>query len=63
MKMNVGSIDRVARVVVGAGLVAWALVGGPLWAWIGIMPIVTGAIGYCPAYPMFGINTCSAKKE
>lgn len=62
MKVNVGNIERVVRVAVGFGLVAWALTGGPVWAWIGIVPIVTGAIGNCPAYSIFGISTCSAKK-
>ncbi|HQR51104.1 MAG TPA: DUF2892 domain-containing protein [Methylophilaceae bacterium] len=62
MKVNVGGIERVLRVAVGLGLVAWALTGGPVWAWIGVVPIVTGAIGNCPAYSIFGISTCSAKK-
>jgi Protein of unknown function (DUF2892) len=63
MKVNVGNIERVVRVAVGLGLVAWALMGGPVWAWIGVVPIVTGAIGSCPAYSIFGISTCSAKKD
>jgi hypothetical protein len=61
MKANVGSIDRILRVVVGLGLVAWALMGGPVWAWIGVVPIGTGLIGFCPAYPLLGISTCAKK--
>jgi hypothetical protein len=64
MKINVGGIDRVLRILVGLGLVAWAaLFGGPVWAWIGIIPLATGAIGFCPLYPILGMNTCPMKKE
>ncbi len=64
MKLNVGGIDRVLRIVVGLALVAWALLlGGPIWAWIGIVPLATGLIGFCPLYPMLGMNTCGAKKD
>jgi hypothetical protein len=57
MKTNVGGLDRVGRLVVGVGLVAWAVTGGPVWAWIGVVPILTGALGWCPLYIPFGINT------
>ncbi len=63
MKSNVGSIDRTLRIVVGLALVAWALMGGPVWAWIGLVPIGTGLAGFCPLYPLIGLNTCPAKKE
>jgi hypothetical protein len=62
MKLNVGGIDRVLRIAAGLGLVAWAAVGGPVWAWIGIVPLATGAIGFCPVYPLLGMNTCPMKK-
>jgi hypothetical protein len=63
MKLNVGGIDRPLRIVVGLALVAWALFGGPVWAWIGVVPLATGLIGFCPIYPILGMNTCSAKKD
>jgi hypothetical protein len=63
MKLNVGGIDRILRIVAGLALVAWALfANGPVWAWIGIVPLATGAIGFCPFYPILGMNTCPAKK-
>lgn len=62
MKTNVGGIDRILRIVVGLALVGWALTGGPLWAWIGVVPLATGAIGFCPVYPLLGMNTCPTKK-
>ena len=57
MKTNVGGIDRVVRVVVGVALVGWALTGGPVWAWIGVVPILTAALGWCPLYLPFGLST------
>jgi hypothetical protein len=63
MKLNVGGIDRILRIVVGLALVAWALMGGPVWAWIGIVPLATGLVGFCALYPLLGINTCPMKKQ
>jgi len=63
MKLNVGGIDRILRIVVGLALVGWALSGGPVWAWVGLVAIGTGAIGFCPLYPLIGLNTCSVKKD
>ena len=63
MKKNVGLIDRVARVVLGGGLIFWAVTGGPVWAWIGVVPLVTAAIGFCPAYTLLGIKTLCCKGE
>ncbi|MCX7896384.1 MAG: DUF2892 domain-containing protein [Rhodocyclaceae bacterium] len=63
MKTNVGGIDRMLRIVVGAALVIWALMGGPVWAWIGIVPLATGLIGFCPLYPLIGVNTCARDKQ
>ena len=63
MKTNVGTIDRALRIAAGLGLVAWAGVGsGPVWAWIGVVPLATGLVGWCPPYALFGMSTCSIKK-
>jgi hypothetical protein len=61
MKTNMGSVDRIVRAVAGVGLITWALMGGPVWAWIGVVPLATAAIGWCPAYVPFGISTCGKK--
>ncbi|RAI44536.1 YgaP family membrane protein [Rhodoplanes roseus] len=64
MTKNMGMMDRLVRAVVGIGLVYWALKGGgPTWAWIGVVPLLTAAIGSCPAYTIFGINTCPVAKN
>ena len=62
MKINVGTPDRIVRLAVGLGLVGWAaLGGGPAWAYVGIVPILTGAFRICPLYSLVGINTCPRK--
>lgn len=63
MKTNEGGLDRALRIIAGLGLIAWAaLFGGPVWAWIGLVPLATGSIGMCPLYSLLGINTCPTKK-
>jgi len=62
MSANVGSIDRIIRILAGLALIAWALTGGPVWAWIGVVPLATGVFKFCPAYSLIGVNTCGTKK-
>ena len=63
MKSNVGGLDRILRVVAGIALMTLAATGVVgLWGWIGIVPLLTGLIGWCPAYPLLGMNTCRMKK-
>lgn len=57
MKANVGNLDRALRLLAGAGLLAWAATGGPVWAWIGVVPLATGLVGFCPLYRVLGICT------
>ncbi|MEZ6004310.1 MAG: DUF2892 domain-containing protein [Planctomycetota bacterium] len=58
--MNEGTIDRALRVIVGAALIAMVFVGPKApWGWIGVVPLLTGLIGFCPLYKVLGINTCS----
>jgi len=61
MKANVGRVDKVLRIVAGLGLIAWALMGGPPWAWIGVVPLATGLFNFCPLYALLGINSCKAR--
>lgn len=63
MKLNVGGLDRILRIVAGLALIAWALTGGPIWAWIGVVPLGTGLVGFCPLYPLLGFSTCPMKKD
>ena len=64
MKANVGGIDRIARVVVGLVLIALAATGTVgVWGWIGVVPLLTGLIRWCPLYPLLGISSCPLKKS
>jgi hypothetical protein len=63
MKVNEHVIDRALRVIAGLvliGLAATGTVGA--WGWIGVLPLLTGLVGFCPAYAIFGMSTCSMKK-
>lgn len=63
MKLNEGTIDRTLRVTAGLVLITLAAtetVG--VWAWVGVVPFLTGALGFCPAYSIFGLSTCPMKK-
>jgi len=68
MNVNVGTIDRIVRVVLGIVLIAFALgfIGAGLpyhWlGWIGVIPLATAAMGNCPLYSVLGMSTCPAKK-
>jgi Protein of unknown function (DUF2892) len=63
MKLNVGGIDRILRIVVGLVLIALAFTGTiGLWGYIGVVPLLTGAVGFCPVYPLLGMNTCPMQK-
>ena len=63
MTKNVGGIDRTIRIVVGLALIAAAATGSVgLWGYIGLVPLFTGLMGWCPAYTLLGFNTCPMKK-
>ena len=58
MNKNVGMVDRVLRIVVGLALVALVFFGPQTpWGWIGLIPLATGLMSWCPAYTLFGWNT------
>lgn len=61
MSINEGTIDRVVRVTVGLVLIGLTLTGAiGVWGWIGIVPLVTGVIGWCPVYTLIGFRTCKS---
>jgi hypothetical protein len=62
MKTNIHPIERVVRIVVGLGLVSLAFVGpANNWFLLGLLPLATGLLGWCPPYALFGISTCPRK--
>ena len=59
MKKNIHQIERVVRVIVGAGLASLAFLGpSNYWFLLGMIPVVTGIVGWCPPYALLGISTC-----
>lgn len=66
MKKNVGGIDRILRIVLGLALLVFAFVGPEgvkMWGFIGIVPLATGLLNFCPLYSIMGLNTCPLKKD
>ena len=61
---NEGAVDRVVRIIIGAGVLSLVWIGPQTaWGWIGLIPLITGIAGTCPAYNIFGMSTRSAEKE
>ncbi len=61
---NEGVADRVIRVVIGAILLSLVFIGPQTaWGWIGLVPLITGLIGFCPLYKLLGFNTCPINKQ
>ncbi|GAA4248632.1 DUF2892 domain-containing protein [Azospirillum formosense] len=63
MPVNVGTIDRALRAIVGLVLIALVFVGPQTpWGWIGLVPLLTAVVGFCPAYTLFGVRSCPIRK-
>ena len=59
MKQNVGNVERVIRIIVGLAVISLVFIGPQSnWGWLGLVPLATGLIGWCPPYALLGINTC-----
>jgi len=59
MATNEGTLDRILRVIVGLAILSLAFVGPQTpWAYLGLVPLLTGIVGFCPAYAIFGVRTC-----
>jgi len=62
-KSNIGTTDRLLRIVLGIALIALTLTGTVgAWGWIGVVPLLTAAISSCPLYTILGMSTCQMKK-
>lgn len=62
MERNIHNVERVIRVLVGAGVTSLAFWGpSNVWFLLGLIPLATGLVGWCPPYAMLGINTCRVK--
>ena len=64
LQKNVGTVDRVVRILVGLVLIGASLLGYVgIWGWIGLIPLATGLMKVCPAYLPFGFNTCATRTQ
>ncbi len=63
MKVNVGSADKVIRIVAGVAVIGWGVYAQNWLGAIGIIPLATAAMGWCPLYTILGIKTCPMKKD
>jgi len=64
MNVNVGTIDRAVRIVLGLVLLSLVFFGPQtLWGWIGLVPLLTALAGRCPVYSLFGMRTCAARPD
>lgn len=64
MEKNLGSIDRALRIIAGIVLLSLVFVGPQTpWGWIGVVPLLTALIGWCPAYKIVGLSTCAKCKS
>ena len=69
MTKNVGSVDKILRIIVGLVLIAYAIplgftnTGWNWVGWIGVVPLATAAMGNCPLYSIFGMSTCPLEKK
>jgi hypothetical protein len=64
MQKNEGNLDRALRVVAGLALIGLAVTNTiGVWGYIGVVPLITGAIGVCPVYSLFGLRTCAIAKR
>ena len=63
MQANVGMVDRVVRAVIGVALIGASLSGAiGAWGWIGLVPLATALVGFCPAYRLLGLSSCPLRK-
>lgn len=66
MTINMGSFDRILRVIGGIILLVWAIMGTSEWhllGWIGVVPLATAATGWCPLYTILGVSSLPASKN
>ncbi|HOP90754.1 MAG TPA: DUF2892 domain-containing protein [Ottowia sp.] len=64
MKLNVGGIDRILRIVVGIVLIGLAATGTVgWWGWLGVVPLATGLFRFCPMYRLLGMSTCPVQNK
>jgi Protein of unknown function (DUF2892) len=63
MTRNIGTVDRIIRMVAGAAMLSLVFVGPHTpWGLLGLVPLITAIVGWCPPYAVFGISTCKSRR-
>lgn len=61
---NEGTADRSIRILLGVVLISLVFVGPQSpWGWVGLVPLLTGLVGFCPLYKIIGLNTCPIDRK
>ena len=63
MKANIGTVDRVIRVIAGLVIIGLGIYGRSWWGLVGLLPLLTAVVRFCPAYVPFGLSTCPCETE
>ena len=63
MKSNMGKVDRIIRFVIGLVIIIWGIAAGSWWGLIGLLPLLTALVNWCPLYTLLGLSTKKAKTE
>lgn len=63
MQINVCGADRILRIILGVAIIGWGVYAQSWWGAIGVIPLITGLVGVCPAYKLLGISTCRVKQH
>jgi hypothetical protein len=63
MQANIGNTEKIIRIIVGVAIIAAGVIFQSWWGAIGAIPLITGLINYCPAWSIFGINTCKTAQD
>lgn len=61
MTKNIGSMDKKIRMIVGLAIIAWGFYAKNWWGAVGLIPLLTALINWCPPYALLGLNTCGVK--
>ncbi len=63
MKKNMGKVDRIIRFIIGLIIIIWGIAAGSWWGLIGLLPLLTALVNWCPLYTLLGLSTKKAKTE
>jgi len=63
MNINVGGVDKVLRIVAGLAIISWGFLTENIWGTVGLIPLFTGTVQWCPLYQLLGIKSCKVRMK